>query len=283
LFVWALIAYIIREAYLKKHCASYLWKLFYVGAASLSMLLVFGTAQGQETGGEILQDLEKKEIVPKETSRPVIETLEREPPKEVKDEKKILIKEIRVQGATLIDGQTIRDALYSAIPIAAPSEPVGDRGFAVNRELSLSEMNRITNAITLKYRAHGYILAYAFIPQQEIKDGLLEIRVREGKVEDIAVEGNRSYSAVFIERHLEKIKKDPSLMKSALERSLLILNEYPSLSVKALLKAGKEPGATDITAEVKDSRPISGGISYDNFGNKTTSKNEAPRRKRRGI
>jgi hemolysin activation/secretion protein len=251
-----------------------LQKLLCIGVASLSILFVFGTAQGEETGGEILQDLEKKEMIPKETPRPVIETPAMETPKEVKDEKKILIKEIRVQGATLIDGQTIRDALYSAIPVAAPSETGGDSGLAVNRELSLSEMNRITNAITLKYRAHGYILAYAFIPQQEIKDGLLEIKVREGKVEDIAVTENRSYSAVFIERHLERIKEAPTLTDSALERSLLILNEYPSLSVKALLKAGKEPGTTDITAEVKDSRPMSGGISYDNFGDKTTSKNK---------
>jgi hemolysin activation/secretion protein len=58
-----------------------------------------------------------------------------------------------------------------------------------------------------------------------------------------------------------------------LEKELLLLNDYPSLSVKATLKAGKEKGTTDIIASVSDKYPIFGTVSIDNFGVSATSKN----------
>ena len=68
-------------------------------------------------------------------------------------------------------------------------------------------------------------------------------------------------------------KKDPSLKEDRLEKALLILNDYPSLNVKAALKAGTEPGMTDVAATVTDKFPVSGSIFYDNYGTSTTSKN----------
>jgi len=220
-----------------------------------AILLFAAPALAQEKSGEVLQQLEKKELVPKEAPKaPVIEKKE-EKPKETIDGKKILIRQIKLKGAALIDEQTLKTIL---------SKYEG-------KELTMSEMNQIAEDITLQYRKQGYILAYAYIPPQEIKDGILEVSVIEGKTGEITIRGNKSYSAKFIQKHLERIKQDPSLKEDTLERALLILNEYPSLNVKAQLKAGKDFGATDITAQAKDSMPISGSLSYDNFGTNITS------------
>ncbi|TAL27915.1 MAG: ShlB/FhaC/HecB family hemolysin secretion/activation protein, partial [Nitrospirae bacterium] len=213
----------------------------FAGCATASVLTVFIAfvpyTHAQEKSGEILQQLEKKEIVPKETPEaPVIEKKEEKPTKAV-DGKKILIKQIKLQGAALIEEQTLKTILSKY----------------ENKELTLSEMNQIAEDITANYRKQGYILAYAYIPPQEIKDGILEISVIEGKTGEITVTGNKSYSTKFIQRHLETIKQDPSLKEETIERALLILNEYPSLNVKASLTAGKDLGATDIAAQAKDS------------------------------
>jgi hemolysin activation/secretion protein len=223
----------------------------------LTAILLFATpALSQDRSGEILQQLEKKEIVPKETpEKPVIEKKE-EKPKEAVDGKKILIRQIKLHGATLIEEQTLKTIL-------AKYE---------NKELTLSEINQIAEDITTNYRKRGYILAYAYISPQEIKDGKLEVSVIEGKIGAITVKGNKSYSTKFIQKHLNRIKQDLSLKEETLERALLILNEYPSLNVKASLKAGKDFGVTDIAAQAKDSLPVSGSLSYDNFGTNTTSK-----------
>ena len=241
----------------------------------ISILLLSGLSVAQEKSGQILQQLERKEIVPKEIPKPTIEKPDeiRQKPKDATEGKKIFIKQINLQSATLIDEQTIKDIIYSVIPPPSSSETNKNGGLIVNKELSLSEMNQIVQAFTEHYRKLGYILAYAYLPQQRIKDGILEIRIKEGKTGTITATGNKSYSTEFIVKHLTRIKKDPLPKTDTLERSLLILNDYASLNVKAQLKAGKDPGTTDIHAEVKDSFPISGSVSYDNFGSSTTTKN----------
>jgi len=219
------------------------------------LLFAFPTF-AQENSGKVLQELQKKEITPKKIPKtPVIEK-KKERKKEVIGGKRIFIRKIEVKGAAHLDKQTLNNIL---------SRYEG-------KKLTIGEINQIAKDITEAYRKKHYILAYAYLPPQEIKNGILEIKVLEGKIGKITVKGNRSYSKKFIQKHLERIRKDALLKEESLERVLLLLNEYPSLSVKSVLTKGKSLGVTDIIAETKDKRPVSGSISYDNFGDKVTSK-----------
>ncbi len=219
------------------------------------------SVHAQEKSGEVLKQLERKELIPPEkpSEPPVIEIEKDKVEEKDKDAVRFKVSEFKVEGATLLDVETIRS-------ITAPYE---------NKELTLSEISNIAEAITNEYRKKGYIIAYAFIPAQDIEKEIVRIRIIEGKIGDIAVTGNKHYSAEFIQKRLETARKDPSLKEDTLERALLILNEYPSLNVKASLKAGKEPGTADIIAAATDSRYISAGISYDNFGSEVISKHRA--------
>lgn len=248
----------------KRFVAPFILLAFIIGLAA-------SPAIAREKSGAVLKQLEKREIVPRKASKkPIIEKKKeenKEAAKEVtrksKAGKKALIKKINVTvqnkkgSAPLLDEKTI-NAITSKYE---------------NKELDLPEMNRIAKEITTAYRNEGYIVAYALIPKQDIKDGILDIGVIEGKAGEISVTGNQSYSGNFIQKHLQKVDKDPSIREDTLERALLILNDYPSLDVRAALKAGKDFGTTDITAQVKDSRPVFGSLAYDNFGSDTTSKN----------
>lgn len=216
------------------------------------------SVHAQEKSGEVLQQLERKEVIPPEkpSEPPVIEKEKIKVEEKDKDAVRFKVREFKVEGATLLDAQTIKS-------ITSPYE---------NKELTLSEISNIAEAITNEYRKKGYIIAYTFIPAQDIKDGVVGIKVVEGKIGDITVTGNKYYKSEFIQKHIERARKDPSLKEQTLERALLILNDNPSLNVKSSIRAGKEPGTADIIATATDSRYISAGISYDNFGSNTISK-----------
>lgn len=225
-------------------------------------LLQTGNAAAQDNAGEVLQLLEKApefhERQPPASPPPVIEQEIRRPVQgEQVSTKRILVKRIEIEGNTLIDSSKFR-------PIVAPAE---------GKELTLEELRNVADLVTTVYRDEGYLLANAFVPSQSVNDGVVYIKVVEGRVGDVTVTGNKSYSSRFIERHLDKIKEDPSLIDESLERALLLLNDYPALGVKASLKAGKEPGTTDIIAVVNDRFPIGGSLGYDNFGESATSRN----------
>nr|MBW4056419.1 ShlB/FhaC/HecB family hemolysin secretion/activation protein [Pseudomonadota bacterium] len=202
----------------------------------------------------------------KENKKPVAE--------QHRDDKKVFVRKFRLEGNTLIDDKEL-------MSVVAPAE---------GKELTLEEIRGVAERITAKYRAKGYLIVNAYIPSQSIFDGavliknstgyhtvsafgVVLIKVVEGTVGTISVTGNKHYSSSFIESYLETVRRDPSLKAETLEKALLLLNENSSLSVKATLKAGKELGTTDIIATVSDKYPLSGAVSYDNFGVKSTSRN----------
>ena len=139
--------------------------------------------------------------------------------------------------------------------------------------MDLPELEKVADVVTAAFRERGYSLVRAYIPAQEIKDGIVEIAVSEGRVGEIIVRGNKNYSSEFIKKGFTTVVRDGAIKQSSLEKSLLVLNEYPDLKAAAVLEAGKELGTTDIVVNVEDKLPLHLVMDYDNFGTESVSKN----------
>ncbi len=66
------------------------------------------------------------------------------------------------------------------------------------RELALAELRDLTTRIDEAYRERRVVTARAVIPPQDVSDGIVDIRLVEGRVGGIAVEGNASTDTDFI-------------------------------------------------------------------------------------
>ena len=141
------------------------------------------------------------------------------------------------------------------------------------RFMRLAELQQVADRIIEEYRARGYNLAKAYLPPQEVQDGVVEIAVLEGKLGEIIVEGNRHYSESFIRKGFSQVRKEGAIRQTTLEQSLLLLNEYPNLNVMATLEPGEAPGTTTVRAAVTDTRPIHVTLDYNNFGIPFISRN----------
>ena len=141
----------------------------------------------------------------------------------------------------------------------------------LNRKVAFKDLNEIVQRINTEYQKAGYLTTIAYLPGQDIKDGLVEIRVVEGRMGELKVEGNKYFSSGPIEKYFH-IKKNQLLDVNKLERDLLRLNLNPDLEIKSVLSAGGEPGATDITLKAKESFPHHVGASFDNQGTRLTGK-----------
>jgi hemolysin activation/secretion protein len=170
---------------------------------------------------------------------------------------RVLVKAYKITGTSIID----RAELESLV---APH---------VGRDMELAELEKVAELVTAEFKERGYSLARAYIPVQEIKDGIVEIAVLEGKLGEIIVKGNKNYSSEFVKRGFTAVVRDGAVKQSSLEKSLLVLNEYPDLKATAVLEAGKEFGTTDIVATVEDKLPLHLVLDYDNFGTESVSKN----------
>ena len=139
------------------------------------------------------------------------------------------------------------------------------------RRVALSELQKVAAPITEVYKKRGYILAKAYIPEQKVVNGVVEIAVLEGRIGEIKVDGSHKYySSEFIKKHFKF--KNNTFNQDELERALLVLNEYPRLHVKAALQPGKETGTTDIVITAENAMPVNLTLDYNNFGSKYVSR-----------
>ena len=138
------------------------------------------------------------------------------------------------------------------------------------RELTLAEIEGLANGITAFYREQGYILARAYVPAQEMRGGVVEIAVLEGRVGKIDISRLRHYNADYLRRYVEPRSASRVFEAGDFERGLLTLNDLPGLSVKSTLKPGVAPGTTDIVLDVDKDRLITGALDANNYGSPQT-------------
>ncbi len=141
-----------------------------------------------------------------------------------------------------------------------------------NTEMTLEDMNRVADMVTMAYQENGYILARAYVPEQEIKDGVLKIAIVEGNIDKIDVVDNKYYNKRVLKRYFEEQQRHGVVNEELLERGLLMTNDMPSVDTRVTLKKGKKPGTVDMSVHAKDKLAVKWGADYNNFGTKVLSR-----------
>ncbi|MDD5347019.1 MAG: ShlB/FhaC/HecB family hemolysin secretion/activation protein [Candidatus Omnitrophica bacterium] len=168
---------------------------------------------------------------------------------------KVMIKTIKVEGATLMTQADIQ-AITSAYE---------------GQELSLRGMQKVADLITDEYRKKGYATSRAYLPPQSVREGTLLVRVVEGKLGDLSIRGNEHFKTALIQKKIE-LTPGSYFDFSALQRSLVYINEHPDRKARATLVPGKTPGTTDVVIDVQDQVPFHVGLEYDNFASRYLDK-----------
>lgn len=227
----------------------------------LAVPAVFSAPPASQTIGGITRqekDIEKKKDLEKKIESPRPAGSEATDKDVIPEDSgpKILIKSVSVAGATLLTQDEIG---------VITSKYTG-------QELSFKAMQKIADLITDEYRKKGYATSRAYIPPQNIKDGILILRVVEGKLGSMQIKGNKHFKTDLLEK---KLNVSPSgyFDYSALQRALVYINEHPDRKARATLAPGAAPGATDVIVEVEDRLPVHVSFEYDNFGSRYINKN----------
>ncbi|HLN23227.1 MAG TPA: ShlB/FhaC/HecB family hemolysin secretion/activation protein [Patescibacteria group bacterium] len=164
------------------------------------------------------------------------------------------VKDVDLTGATV----------YSPEQLRALVLPV------IGRTVHLSDLIAAAERIEAKYHGDGYVLTRAYVPTQNVGNGVFHIAVVEGFVAAISVQGGDARTRAQVEAMLEPVTQSRPLQVGVLETALLSANELPGSSASGLLRpSAVEPGASDLVVTVK-SAPWNSSLSVDNRGSKNT-------------
>lgn len=141
-------------------------------------------------------------------------------------------------------------------------------------KFSFVQIQAIASEVTHYYRKAGFIFARAFIPEQDVIDNIVVIRLEEGRLGQVIPVGNNSYSSNFLLRPFAGLINNP-VQKNTLESALLQINDYPGLKAFGAFTAGEQPGTTDMALNVTQEQPSAVSLFLDNYGTEFTGENRA--------
>ncbi len=133
-----------------------------------------------------------------------------------------------------------------------------------NRPLSLAELFQARSAITKLYTEQGYVNSGAYIPPQELDNGVVKIAVLEGTLEDINIKGTKRLNPDYIRSRIERYSEAPINVDELLE-ALQLLRLDPLIdNVAAELSAGISPGTSLLEIEVEEADNFKIYSKFDN-------------------
>jgi hemolysin activation/secretion protein len=149
---------------------------------------------------------------------------------------RVLVRKFRITGATVFPAEELEK-------IAAPFE---------NRELTNTDLEELRQRLTRHYVDRGYINSGAVIPDQKIVDGVIEIRIIEGRLTRTEIEGTVHFEKDYFSDRIA-LRAGPPLNLRELEQQLQILLRHPMVkSLNAQVVPGERPGEAVLRAQVEE-------------------------------
>jgi len=132
------------------------------------------------------------------------------------------------------------------------------------REVTFDELIALRQAITDLYVAAGYVTSGAFLPPQDVTDGVIRVQAVEGVIEAIEITGLQRLREKVIRDRLEQATQPP-LSLPHLEAALQMLQLDPQLAgVRASLESGTRPGQSLLVLDLDEAPAVNGSLSIDN-------------------
>lgn len=147
---------------------------------------------------------------------------------------KINLRTVQIEGGTL----------YPLNELAEIYKPL------IGRESSLADLIEATRNITRRYQQDGYLLSYAFLPQQTFDDGVARVVLVEGYVRDVQIAGDVGRVKALLERLAAKLQAERPLTRKTFERYTTLMTRIPGVTIQAQVPPpGTTDGATTLVAQ----------------------------------
>lgn len=161
----------------------------------------------------------------------------------------IAVKKVEIIGSTIL----------TSAEIAAISKTIE------GQQVTPEQIEKTAQSVTQIYADRGYITSQAVVDTEKTANGIVTIKVIEGRIEKIEIVGLKNTNPDYVRSRLELGTGTP-LNTAKLEDQLRLLRADPIFSdIEASLKSGSQPDSSILVVTVKEANQFGGFASIDNF------------------
>jgi hemolysin activation/secretion protein len=161
----------------------------------------------------------------------------------------IAVKKVEIIGSTIL----------TSAEIAAISKTIE------GQQVTPEQIEKIAQSVTQIYADRGYITSQAVVDTDKTANGIVTIKVIEGRIEKIEIVGLKNTNPDYVRSRLGLGTSTP-LSTAKLEDQLRLLRADPIFSdIAASLKPGSQPDSSILVVTVKEANQFGGFASIDNF------------------
>lgn len=209
------------------------------------------TAQVPPDAGQLLQELRTAPLVP--APSPDFRVDPQAPTETAPGGAQVVVQRIELSGHSVFDEATLQDVL----------------GEVAGQSFDLAGLRGLANRLTSFYHSSGYPFARAFLPAQTASDGVIRIEIVEGRYGEIRTQGDETYAA-RASSFVASLRPGEVIENRRLERTTLILDDQPGISISPVMRPGEALGTGDLDIRVTRERGIGAEVGLDNHGNRFT-------------
>ncbi len=141
------------------------------------------------------------------------------------------------------------------------------------RCLGVTQLNELLKAVTNHYLDKGLVTTRAYLPQQDLSGGDLQILVIEGKLEKLRSEAASGLSARELAMTFPG-EEGRVINLRELEQMVDQLNRLPSSQARLELTPGQQVGGSDVVVNNTPLKPWRASLSRNNDGQRSTGEQQ---------
>ena len=165
--------------------------------------------------------------------------------------------ELRVNGNTALDKQTVERTLYPFL----------------GKQKSIDSVEQARQALENIYHTKGYQTISVDIPEQNVVNGLVYLHVNEGKVARLRVTDAHYFSLGAIKEKVPELAEGSIPNLPQMQQQLTELaKQSPDRVITPVLRAGETPGTLDVDLKVDDKLPLHGKLELNGRNTTTTER-----------
>ena len=141
----------------------------------------------------------------------------------------------------------------------------------IGKQVTLKDLREMAEKVTNLYRDKGYMTCGAVLPPQRIHDGVVELRLIEGKTGNVNLTGNRYTKTGYIMNRMG-LKPGEVANTEKLNRDLRWFQGTNDIQLRVVMKPGAEEGTTDYDIMAFEPQNQSVTLYTDNDGYETSGR-----------